>query len=293
MLIDQLSQRGAFTETERQIAEVILKYPQYVIDMPLKELASRAYVSEASVIRLAQKLGCKGYGDLKLRLARELDSFTGERPAIPVDVPIPPNEGPAEVCASMYDLSRQALREAREAIDVGAVTKAARLLQSSDLVRIYGRGESLIIAEDFCYKLLRIGVRAALNAQNGFQEAGSLDGETRRRIRECAVVVSEYCDSTHVNYVIDELRAARIPYVLVTASSNPWPYDHYAHVTLRYPSGETRYKMGSFASRTAALYVLDCLYAMLFSFDYDRNVSNLKDFALRKEQRAYFYRRGV
>lgn len=287
-----MSDKGELTPTEQQIAEVVLEYPQFVIDLSLGELAGRAYVSEASVIRFAKKLGCKGYSDFKVRLARELDSFTGERPAIPVDVPIAAGAEPRDTCESMYELSRQALREAHERLDVNLVTRSARLMSQADLVRIYGRGESLVLAEDFHYKLIRVGMRSSLNAQNGFQEAASLDDGGKRRIRECALVISEYCDSTHVNYVIDELRAAKIPYVLLTASENPWPYDHYAYVTLRYPSNESRHKMGSFASRTAALYVLDCLFATLFSLDYERNVTNLRQFALRKEQREYFYRQG-
>ena len=292
MLMERLSGDAALTPAERQIADVVLGYPQYVIGLSLRELAERAYVSEASVIRFAQKLGCKGFADFKVHLAQELDSFTGDRPAVPVDVPVGAGDGPHDVCATMYDLALQALKDAREGLDVNLVTRAARLMGGSDLVHVYGRGESLVLAEDFHYKLIRVGIRSTLNAESGFQEATSLAGGRRRRIRECALVISHYCDSAHLNSVTDELRAAKIPYVLLTAAANPWPYDLAAYVTLRYPSAESRHKMGPIASRTSALYVLDCLFATLFTLDFERNVSDLTQSALRKERRHYFYRQG-
>lgn len=290
MLIEQLSNGSRLTSTERQVAEFVLTYPKVVIDLSLEELAQRAFVSEASVIRFAKKLGCKGFADFKIRLARELDTFTGDRQAIPVDIPIAAESDARTIASTMHDLSLQALEEARDTIDLHLVARAAKIMQQSDFVRIYGRGESLVVAEDFHYKLLRIGMHSSLNSQNGFQEAASLGGATRRGVRESALVISEYCNSRHVNYIVDELHEAKVPFVLLTAANNPWPYDHYATVVLRYPSAESRYKMGSFASRTAALYVLDCLFATIFSLDYERNRKNLEESSQRKAKREYFYR---
>ena len=289
MLIEQLSGNQRLTSTEQQVADFVLAYPQYVIDLSLEEVAQRAFVSEASVIRFAKKLGCKGFADFKIRLARELDTFTGERTAIPVDIPITAEDNPQAIGRVMYDLSLQALNEARDQLDLQMIAKAARIIRQSDFIRLYGRGESLILAEDFHYKLLRIGVRSSLSSPNGFQEASSL-GTARRGVKESALVISEYCNSHHVNYIVDELRESRIPFILLTAAEKPWPYDRYAAVTLRFPSSESRYKMGSFASRTAALYVLDCLFATLFSLDYEQNVSNLQESSQRKVKREYFYR---
>lgn len=289
MLIEQLSHNPRLTSTEQQVADFVLAYPQFVIDLSLEEVAQRAFVSEASVIRFSKKLGCKGFADFKIRLARELDTFTGERQAIPVDIPLEPESDAQTVSRTMYDLSLQALREARDTLDLHLLARAANIIRRSDYVHVYGRGESLILAEDFHYKLLRIGVRSSLSSPNGFQEAASL-AAPRRGIKESALVISEYCNSHHVNYIVDELREAKTPFVLLTAAENPWPYDHYAAVTLHYPSTESRHKMGSFASRTAALYVLDCLFAELFSLDYERNRANLEQASQRKVKREYFYR---
>jgi DNA-binding MurR/RpiR family transcriptional regulator len=62
-----------------------------------------------------------------------------------------------------------------------------------------------------------------------------------------------------------------------------------AYAVLQVHSSESRFKMGSFSSRTSMLYVLDCLYGILFSLDYDKNMDNLVKFARRKVERSYFY----
>ena len=91
-------------------------------------------------------------------------------------------------------------------------------------------------------------------------------------------MVSQYCNSPQVHYIIDELMSANIPFVLVTAAEKAWPYDKFAQVTLRISCTESRYKMGSFASRNAFLYLLDCLYGTMFSLNYEQNKQNLSAF---------------
>lgn len=142
------------------------------------------------------------------------------------------------------------------------------MLAKADLAYIYGRGESLILAEDFHYKLIRIGVNSSLESQNGFQEAKCLI--PNNNINQIALVISHYCNSRQVHYVIDELMSSKIPFILITAADNPWPYDKLAAVTLRISCSESRFKLGSFASRVAMLYLLDCLYGQIFSLNYEK-----------------------
>ncbi len=47
--------------------------------------------------------------------------------------------------------------------------------------------------------------------------------------------------------------------------------------------------MGSFASRTAILFLLDCLYGEIFSRQYQKNKENLASFSKRKTEREYYY----
>lgn len=288
MIIEQLSNDTKLTASEKQIAKTILEYPRFVINLSLEELSRQCFVSQASIIRFCKKLGAKGFAEFKIQLATELSSFAQKDQEVPVDIPIPPNADFRTVAQIMYNLSHQSLENAFQTLDHNAVKRAANQLSRADLIHIYGRGESLILAEDFHYKLLRLGINSSLESLNGFQEASSLHASTN--IREIALVISQYCNSQQVNYIIDELVSAHIPFILLTAAENPWPYHHYAAVTLHFPSGESRHKMGSFSSRTAALYVLDCLFGYMFALNYEENKNNLARFSQRKSEREYFYK---
>lgn len=287
MIIEQLFGKKKLTESEQQIVSFIESNPRIVVNLSLEELSENCYVSQASVIRLCKKLGAKGFADFKIRLASELSTFALDDKAIHVDVPIPENADCRSIAETFFNLSSQTLKTTYNNLDYNAIKRAARMLARADLVHIYGRGESLILAEDFHYKLIRIGVNASLETLNGFQEAKCLIPNSK--INQAALVISHYCNSRQVHYIVDELMSSKIPFILITAADNPWPYDKLAAVTLRITCSESRFKIGSFASRVSMLYLLDCLYGQIFSLDYEKNKNNLTQFSQRKIERSYFY----
>jgi len=287
MIIEQLSYNKNLTETEKRIAKFLQDYPRVTINLSLDELSRECFVSQASIIRMCKKLGTKGFADFKIQLASELSTFALDGQQIPVDIPIYPNMSCDDIAKTFYNLSHQALEYTFNNLDMKAVKKAANLLAKADIVQLYGRGESLIIAEDFHYKLIRIGINSNLETLNGFQEVNN--GHTNVKISKVALIISQYCNSHQLQYVLDELMSCNTPFILLTAAENAWPYDRFAEVTLRIKCSESRYKMGSFASRTAMLYLLDCVYGQMFALNYKQNMDNLISFSKRKAERIYYY----
>lgn len=287
MTIEQLFGKKKLTESEKQIVSFIESNPRIVINLSLEELSEKCYVSQASIIRLCKKLGTKGFAEFKIRLASEINAFLHHDHDIHVDVPLNPDTSEKEIAEIFFNLTSQSLQTAFHHLDYNALRRAALMLSRADMIHIYGRGESLILAEDFHYKLTRIGKPSTLEALNGFPEAKCL--LSNRKVNQAALVISHYCNSRQVHYIVDELVSGKIPFVLVTAVEKAWPYENFAAATLRIPCSESRFKMGSFASRTGMLFLLDCLYGLIFSLDYEQNKNNLTLFSQRKIERSYFY----
>lgn len=287
MVIQQLFGNVKLTSTEKQIADFIEANPRVVINLSLDELSEQCFVSQASIIRLCKKLGTKGFAEFKIKLASELSTFVLSDQAVHVDLPIGEHADGPEIAETFFNLTTQTLKTTFDHLDYQALQNAARLLAKADIVHVYGRGESQILAEDFHYKLIRIGMHSTMEPQNGFEEAKCL--QSSARISQAALVISHYCNSRHVHYVVDELMSSKVPFVLLTAAENAFPYDTLAEVTLRVTSAESRFKMGAFISRTAMTFVLDCLYGQIFSLQYERNKNNLNRFSQRKVERSYFY----
>lgn len=287
MIIEQLFNNDKLTSSEQIIAKFIEKNPRIIINLSLEELSEQCYVSQASIIRLCKKLKTKGFADFKIKLAYELSAFALDKRAIHVDAPIEEDSGIEDIAEMFFNLSHQTLEATFHNLDYKAIEKAAKLLTQSDIIHIYGRGESLIVAEDFHYKLLRIGKESTLENLNGFQEAHCINNS--KKFNKAALIISQYCDSKQLHYIIDELITNHVPYVLITAQEKAWPYDRFSYVTLRISCKESRVKIGSFASRIAFTYLLDCLYGRIFSYDYKNNIKNLTLFSQRKAERSYFY----
>lgn len=286
-MIEQLFGKKKLTSSEKQIIEFIDSNPRLVISLSLEELSEKCYVSQASIIRLCKKLGTKGFAEFKIRLASEINAFVHNNKDIHIDVPLSPDMAGKDIAETFFNLTSQSLQTAFHNLDYNALRRAALMLSRADMVHIYGRGESLILAEDFHYKLTRIGKLSTLESLNGFPEAKCL--LSNPKLNQVALVISHYCNSRQIHYIVDELVSSKIPFILVTAVEKAWPYENFAAATLRIPCTESRFKMGSFASRTGILFLLDCLYGQIFSLDYETNKNNLTQFSQRKVERSYFY----
>ncbi|MBO0458155.1 MurR/RpiR family transcriptional regulator [Enterococcus hulanensis] len=292
MIFDKLQKTKNLTNTEEIIASFILNFPRIVVNISLEELSEQCHVSQASIIRLCKKFGVKGFSEFKVKLASELTSFALDGKMLSVDLPIPEGSSTEDIADTFYYLSMQSLEYEYKALNIADVKRAAQLIHNADITYIYGRGESLIIAEDLHYKLIRLGLTSVLESMNGFQEAQSFTIDKHSTISKVAIVISQYSNSHQVHYIIDELVTNNIPFILLTASKDSWPFDKLAKVTLRVHSTESRYKMGSFTSRNAMLYVLDCVFGELFNINYEKNRDNLFSFAKRKTERDYYYRKN-
>src|SRR5438876_12348883 len=58
--------------SDRKVADLVLENPGIVLGATLAKTARRARVSEPTVIRFCEAIGCSGFRDFKLRLAQSL-----------------------------------------------------------------------------------------------------------------------------------------------------------------------------------------------------------------------------
>ena len=63
---------GSLTSAEEKVVAWILDNPAKPLDFSIGELAAASGVSEATVVRTCQRLGFKGYPELKLAIAADL-----------------------------------------------------------------------------------------------------------------------------------------------------------------------------------------------------------------------------
>lgn len=280
---DQLRNEGALTASEHAVARYVLAHGDAVPSLSLSELAQRTHVSGSTIIRLSQKLGFTGFPAFKVAVAREHEALDGTEAPVDVDVPFAQGATTRAIGDAFFRLTLQALRDVKDEVPERLLVQAAAAIHRAESVCFYGRGESLLIMEDFRQKLSRIGVHCDAEPLNGFDGALAQRGGRRN----LAFIVSHYADTNWLYNIFDEISYQHTPIILL-CSTSAGPLARRATVAITVRSAETRAKFGSFAARTAMTYVLDCIFGIVFNMDYEANVEKLRALTRRNEQRNLY-----
>src|SRR4026207_1302438 len=71
------SERDQMSAIERRIADFLLENAHLLRDYSSQQLADALRISQSSVVKFSQKLGFKGYPDLKLSVGEEIARANG------------------------------------------------------------------------------------------------------------------------------------------------------------------------------------------------------------------------
>ncbi|CAM5653369.1 MurR/RpiR family transcriptional regulator [Streptomyces tanashiensis] len=134
-------------DTEARVAQVVLDKGAELVHLSVSDVAALAGTAPSSVVRACQRLGFRGYQELKIAAARQA----------PAQEPSQDQDPAARALADT-------IRAAREALDGVAVTvtpellrTAAELLDAAPRVLVVGAGLSGAVALDTAYRLRALG----------------------------------------------------------------------------------------------------------------------------------------
>jgi DNA-binding MurR/RpiR family transcriptional regulator len=140
---------------QRSIAEYLLEHLTSVPFYSVPQLARRVGVSEATVVRFAQRLGYPGFSELKMELVEMLQSRLGGGTEEADD------DVADDLLASVANLEMTNIGRTVESLDRRRFTNVAESLFAADHAYTFGMGVSAILAELAAYALLQVGVRAS------------------------------------------------------------------------------------------------------------------------------------
>lgn len=139
---------------QRAIADYLLEHLQTVPFLSVPELAQRIGVSEATVVRFAQRIGYRGFSDLKMELVELLQNRLG---GLDENGHGEPGD---DVLESVAELETGNIRRTADGIDRGAFTAVADAVFRAEHTYTFGMGVSAHLADLAAYTLIQIGVRA-------------------------------------------------------------------------------------------------------------------------------------
>jgi DNA-binding MurR/RpiR family transcriptional regulator len=259
---------GSLRPMERRAAQYILKHPEKVVSLSVQKLAEYADVSEATIIRLSRSLQCKGFQELKLRIAGDLSQSS-----LPAESyqEIRTDGSIGQLIESVSHNNIVSIQDTLTVLSPESVEKAIAKLSSARKIGIFGIGASAVIAEDFKQKLTRINrwceIGAGFDAQATIA-ANLLSGDV--------VFGISYTGQTE-----DMIRSLGIAkqngaYVISLTRFGSNPVSELADIQLFTSSLEKSIRSGAMASRMAQLNVIDILYVGIAGRHYEESVQSLE-----------------
>jgi DNA-binding MurR/RpiR family transcriptional regulator len=150
------AERDQMSAIERRIADFILENAHLLRDYSSQQLANALRISQSSVVKFSQKLGFKGYPDLKVSVSEAVarENGNGELRAA-----VPDRSDPRVALAEALWRSKSHAEEETRVINApDSIAGVARAIDRAGKVFLIGLGEDGIPARAFAMRLALLGV---------------------------------------------------------------------------------------------------------------------------------------
>ncbi len=154
--------RGQMSAIERRIADFLLDNAHLLRDYSSQQLASALGISQSSVVKFSQKLGFKGYPDLKYSIGQDVARAGAPQDAAPV--PTLDGDHYAQLAQTLQTLRRAAEAETRAANPQAEVQRIVTMLDAAPQLFVYGLGDDGVYAREFAMRLSLLGLLVVQHA---------------------------------------------------------------------------------------------------------------------------------
>ncbi|MDT9756773.1 MULTISPECIES: MurR/RpiR family transcriptional regulator [Heyndrickxia] len=146
------SKLSSLSKSEKKLGEYILSHAVETVNDNTSELAKKAGVSPATVVRFCRSIGLSGFSQLKIRLYADASGLDRE-----IYTDITSNEDIAMIADKLALRFNQSITQTANLLETGCIEKITAMVDKSPAIYVYGIGASHVAAEDFMHKFSRIG----------------------------------------------------------------------------------------------------------------------------------------
>ena len=146
-------------QSDKKLADFILAEPDRARHLSSQQLAGLAGVSQSSVVKFAQKLGFKGFPALKLALSEALASNPNPH-SMPVHNHIRGDDPLRTVGEKLIKDNVAAMHASLDVNSEDKLLESVAMLRRARRIIITGIGASGLVAQNFGWKLRKIGLSA-------------------------------------------------------------------------------------------------------------------------------------
>jgi DNA-binding MurR/RpiR family transcriptional regulator len=253
---------------DARVARVVVDQPEAVIHRSAAEVAELAGTSAATVVRCAQKLGFKGFHDLKLALAQQLPTLIRDQTAAPAADPR------VAALAQVTRAGAEAVRDAGALVDPASFENTVAVIDRAARVLFVGVGTSAPLCQDAAYRFSAIGIGAEAPADAHMQHVQA----RLLTVGDVCVAVS-HTGSTHETLQATRGAAQAGATVVAITSFARSALTDLADCVIVAGARELGLRLEAVASRLAHLAILDALLVAVAERDPARSQAALSIYA--------------
>lgn len=248
------------TDTERKIADTVLRAPQDSVKMTVKELAQYSGTVPSAVVRFCKSIGAKGFSEFKIRLSAEL----GGKSAVAGMLPVCETDTLQQVFEKVFASGTSTLKDTLSMIDFLQVETIVQLLQQASRIVFFGVGTSSVIAMDAQYRFAQLGMATSVCTDILFMNVTAANLQAG----DVAVCISH---SGSTKATVDAMRRAK------KAGADTIAISSFSHSRLAKESDyrliafsdDKNYPVEAVSARIAHICILDALMMALASKNYE------------------------
>ena len=255
---------GYMNPALRRIADRVLRAPEEVKSISIKDLAAQCEVSESTVTRFVREIEVPSFQQFKILIAEELSqagrvvSDEGERH---VYEDITEEDDTASVLSKVTARYALTATDTRAGLSAEQLERAVTAIEGADVMAFYAMGSSLLCVENALLRFMRVGKRCLFYRDLGIRQIGT----STLGPQSLAIGIS---NSGRTISTVDSLKEARAQgaTTLAITSFPESPIVRHADISLFTPTvsgiaGGAEYNE-SMVSKIAQLQVIDVLYSL-------------------------------
>ncbi|RBP18130.1 RpiR family transcriptional regulator [Roseiarcus fermentans] len=263
----------------RRIAEYILKNPEQVKSISIKDLALLCQVSESTITRFVRDVNVVNFQQLKIRIAEELSKSSTtpvadmERRHVYED--ISPTDDTSLVVDKISGRYIKTISDTMNGLNTREVERAVDAINACDFIVFFALGSSNLAAENAIMRFMRVGKTCQFFHDFTLRQISA----TTLNERSLAIGISNSGRTITTTNALKEAKARGATTICITSFPES-PIVSYADIKLFTPTvnaalGSADYHE-SMVSKIAQLHVIDVLYSCFAVRNYDKSIDALE-----------------
>lgn len=272
-LLDKLQATDNLTANEQRIASFILEHIDEVPQMTIEDLAKKTYTSHSAIVRLAKKLDYDGFKEFKAEIVEIVYRNLHKIDNVNANFPFERGDNSEVIAKKMATLYTETIQRTVVQLNYSLMEQMAKVLLKAKRIFIFAQGDTQIRCRGFQNKLMKINKFPIIGEEYADEDwvAANVTAE------DCVLILSYSGRIKQYERFLQLFHDNKITSMLITGNAKG-AFNHLAdYVQVVTQTEYAFWKIGTFSSQIAFQYVLDTLFSIMYSQNYQKNMVNLKN----------------